>query len=89
MQLKKKRLALRKSLHPAIGWWLLRTIILQRIVMRKLISKSNDLYPPNTIPKSPRLTINSIYLYWSSVALLESNSLLGRWSGFDLRSTPL
>ena len=61
------------------------------------MSKSDDLFgkfkrllPPKYNTKVvPRLAINSIYLHWSSVALLQSNRLFGGWSGFDLRSTPL
>ena len=49
--------------------------------------KFKRLLPPKYNAKVvPRLTINSIYLHWSSVALLESNRLLV--DGVDLTSDP-
>ena len=36
----------------------------------------------------PRLTIYSIYLHWTVLALLESNNLVSGWGGFELKSTP-
>ena len=41
----------------------------------------------NTKPM-PRLTIYSIYLHWSAVAILAANRLFDGWRGFGLRSTP-
>ncbi|XTI92031.1 hypothetical protein V2W45_1513305 [Cenococcum geophilum] len=35
-----------------------------------------------------RLTIYSIYLHWSAMAILAANRLFGGWRGFGLRSTP-
>src|SRR6266704_1806875 len=62
----------------------------------EVVSKSNTLFGKfnhtlllnyNTKPM-PRLTIYSIYLHWSAVAILAANRLFGGWRGCGLRSTP-
>ena len=62
----------------------------------EVVSKSDTLFGKfnhtlllnyNTKPM-PRLTIYSIYLHWSAVAILAANRLFGGWRGFGLRSTP-
>jgi len=57
-----------------------------------VVSKSNTLFSKfnytllnhNTKPMS-RLTIYSIYLHWSAVAILAANRLFGGWRGFGLK----
>ena len=62
----------------------------------EVVSKSDTLFGKfnhtlllnyNTKPM-PRLTIYSIYLHWSAVAILAANRLFGGWRGFGLGSTP-